>query len=271
MAGIVVIFDFDKTIIDVDSDNFVVDELGATDLFNQLLPTMPWNSLMDKMMEELSLQGTTMADIEQVLNRVPIHPRIVPAVKAAYALGCDLRVVSDANVFYIETILKHHGIRECFSEINTNPGFVDENGKLRILPYHDFNKSHHGCNLCPPNMCKGKIIERIQTSLEGNKRIVYLGDGAGDFCPSLKLLEGDYMMPRKDFPVWELVCKNRHQVKADVREWTDGEDLERILISTIIAMEDTKNNNVDNTNQLFDCKFETIALKALPKALYVPH
>lgn len=47
MVGIVVVFDFDKTIIDSDSDNWVVDELGATDLFNDLLPTMPnWNSLM---------------------------------------------------------------------------------------------------------------------------------------------------------------------------------------------------------------------------------
>lgn len=45
-ADAVVVFDFDKTIIDCDSDNWVVDELGATDLFNQLLPTMPWNSLM---------------------------------------------------------------------------------------------------------------------------------------------------------------------------------------------------------------------------------
>ena len=45
-AGMVVIFDFDKTIIDCDSDNWVLDELGATELFNQLLPTMPWNSLM---------------------------------------------------------------------------------------------------------------------------------------------------------------------------------------------------------------------------------
>jgi hypothetical protein len=46
MAGIVAVFDFDKTIIDCDSDNWVVDELGAADLFNDLLPTMPWNSLM---------------------------------------------------------------------------------------------------------------------------------------------------------------------------------------------------------------------------------
>lgn len=46
MAGVVVVFDFDKTIVECDSDNWVVDELGATDLFNQLLPTMPWNTLM---------------------------------------------------------------------------------------------------------------------------------------------------------------------------------------------------------------------------------
>lgn len=46
MSEIIVIFDFDKTIIDADSDNWVVDELGATDLFNQLLSTMPWNSVM---------------------------------------------------------------------------------------------------------------------------------------------------------------------------------------------------------------------------------
>jgi pyridoxal phosphate phosphatase PHOSPHO2 len=46
MSNIVIVFDFDKTIIDCDSDNWVIDELGFTDLFNQLLPTMPWNSLM---------------------------------------------------------------------------------------------------------------------------------------------------------------------------------------------------------------------------------
>nr|GEY64622.1 putative phosphatase [Tanacetum cinerariifolium] len=91
MSNIMVVFDFDKTIIDIDSDNWVVDELGATGLFNQLLPTMPWNSVMDKMMDELHIQGKTIKDLEQVLNRVPIHPRIVPAIKAAHALGCDLR------------------------------------------------------------------------------------------------------------------------------------------------------------------------------------
>ncbi|XP_056167109.1 inorganic pyrophosphatase 2-like isoform X2 [Syzygium oleosum] len=275
MADIVVLFDFDKTIIDCDSDNWVVDELGLTDRFNELLPTMPWNSLVDKMMGELHASGITIEEIEDVLNRAPIHPRIVPAIKSIHALGCDLRVVSDANLFYIETILNHLGIRECFSEINTNPGFVDEEGRLRISPYHDFKSSFHGCGLCPLNMCKGVVIERIQASLsaEGKqKRFIYLGDGAGDYCPSLKLLEGDFMMPRKNYPVWDLIRRNPMLLKAEIREWTDGEEMERVLfelIDTIITEEEIESGQLISS----DCKLQNIALsahEALLPALPVP-
>ncbi|KAH0982452.1 hypothetical protein GBA52_009629 [Prunus armeniaca] len=271
MAGIVVVFDFDKTIIECDSDNWVVDELGATDLFNQLLPTMPWNSLMDRMMKELHSQGKTIEDIAEVLKRTPIHPRVVPAIKTAHALGCDLRIVSDANLFFIETILKHLGLEEYFSEINTNPSHVDEEGRLRIFPHHDFTKFYHGCSSpCPPNMCKGVVIERIQTSVctEGKKKIIYLGDGSGDYCPSLKLKEGDFVMPRKNFPLFDLICKDPSLIKAGIHEWTDGEELEQILLSLIntISMEE-KAQFISA-----DCKLQTIsasAHEAFPKALPV--
>ncbi|OWM77741.1 hypothetical protein CDL15_Pgr012443 [Punica granatum] len=196
MAGIVVVFDFDKTIINCDSDNWVVDELGFTELFNELLPTMPWNPLMNRMMGEIHSKGKTIEDVAEVLKRDPIHPLVIPAIKTAHALGCDLRIISDANVFFNETILKHLESRECFSEINTNPGCVDEEGRLRISPHHDFHISPHGCPPCPPNMCEGLVIERIQGSV-GNKKFIYLGDGSGDYRPSLKLSNRDYVMPRK--------------------------------------------------------------------------
>ncbi|XVF26930.1 hypothetical protein REPUB_Repub14bG0062700 [Reevesia pubescens] len=280
-AGIVVILDFDKTIIDCDSDNWVVDELGATELFNQLLPIMPWNSLMDRMMKELHSQGTKIEDIVAVLKRTPIHPRIIQAIKSAHALGCDLKIVSDANVFFIETILEHHGLKECFSEINTNPSFVDEESRLRIFPHHDFTKSPHGCHHpCPPNMCKGIVVERIQASLsiEDNKTIIYMGDGLGDFCPSLKLGDGDYVMPRKDFPVWDLICKNRRLIKSEVCEWRNGEEFERVLRNLISRISIDKNHNTGDTNQIqmysVDCKLQTIpgaAHQAFSQALSVPH
>jgi pyridoxal phosphate phosphatase PHOSPHO2 len=274
MAGIVVVFDFDKTIIDCDSDNWVVDDFGLTNMFNELLPTMPWNDLMDKMMNELHSRGKKTEEIAEVLRRVPIHPRIVPAIKAVHALGCDLRILSDANRFYIETVLEHLGIRECFSEINTNPGFVDGEGRLRILPYHDFKKASHGCGLCPPNMCKGLVIERIQESLseEENKRFIYLGDGSGDYCPSLKLKEPDFMMPRKHFPVWDLICRNPLLIKAEIRGWTDGEELEENLLKIIDEIRSEENASL---NQLIssDCKLQSFsgsAHEALPPVLPVP-
>ena len=47
MAGdTVVVFDFDRTIIDGDSDNRVITEMGLTGLFNKLRSNLPWNSLM---------------------------------------------------------------------------------------------------------------------------------------------------------------------------------------------------------------------------------
>ena len=121
-------------------------------------PPLEILKLQDRMMKEIHEKGKSIEDIVEVLKRTPIHPRIVPAIKAAHALGCDLRIVSDANVFFIETILEHLGLKDCFTEINTNPGFVDGEGRLRILPFHDFEKCSHGCStgLCPPNMCKVK-------------------------------------------------------------------------------------------------------------------
>ncbi|KAK2646163.1 hypothetical protein Ddye_021358 [Dipteronia dyeriana] len=149
MAGRVVVFDFDKTILDCNSDNWVVDELGANHLFTQLLHTMPWNSLMDMMMMELHSIGKTIEDIAHRLKQAPFHPRIISAIKSAHYAGYK---VSDANVFFIETILKQHGLLACFSKIITNPSLVDNESRLRIFLYHDFKSCSHNCNICPPNM-----------------------------------------------------------------------------------------------------------------------
>ncbi|PQP92751.1 inorganic pyrophosphatase 2 [Prunus yedoensis var. nudiflora] len=124
------------------------------------------------------------------------------AIKLAHAFGCDLRVLSAANEFFI---LKHHGLMDCLSEINTNPCIIDEQGRLRILPYHDFHSSSYGCTICPPSMCKGLILEKIQASVatdgKKHKQLIYVGDGAPDFCAGLKLDEGDFLMARRDFPI----------------------------------------------------------------------
>lgn len=123
------------------------------------------------------------------------------------------------------------------------------------------------------------IIERIQQSLakEGKKKMIYLGDGAGDYCPSLKLNTEDYVMPRKNFPVWDLISQNPMLIKAAIREWTDGQSMEMILIGTIeeIRLEEEKEKMLTSAEN--NCKMQTISIginnvhhePILPRALRV--
>ena len=101
------------------------------------------------------------------------------------------------------------------------------------------------------------MIERIQASLsmEERKTIIYFGDGIGDFCPSLKLGDGDYVMPRKNFPVWDLICKNKRLIKAEICEWSNGEEFEHVLLHLISRISMNKINS-GNTAQQYsvDCK-----------------
>lgn len=55
---------------------------------NSLL--MCLQKLQDRMMKELHSQGKAIEDIVEVLKRIPIHPRVVPAIKSAHALGYEL-------------------------------------------------------------------------------------------------------------------------------------------------------------------------------------
>ncbi|KAL6882052.1 hypothetical protein ACP4OV_011524 [Aristida adscensionis] len=268
-AGVVVVFDFDRTIIEWDSDDWVVTGLGAADAFDRLRPTMRWNALMDRMMRELHARGKTAEDIRDCLRSAPLDKHVVSAITTAAALGCDLKVVSDANTFFIETVLAHHGVLGCFSEICTNPARVDADGRLRISPYHDATSAPHGCSLCPENMCKGKIIERIQAA-DGAKHYIYIGDGKGDYCPSLKLGEADCVMPKENYPLWNLICSNKQLLKAEVHPWKNGEELERTLLKLVnkLISPPAQASQLDYKCEISSAVTTEVGLN---KALPVPH
>ncbi|CAM9796073.1 unnamed protein product [Choristocarpus tenellus] len=111
------------------------------------------------------------------------------AVCLAGRAGAEQAIVSDANTVFIEQVLSHHGLRPLFTKgIHTNSGAFKEDGRLDIGP-HWAKESPHGCPRCPPNMCKGSILEEIVgRGPEGERKydkVVYVGDGKGDFCPVL--------------------------------------------------------------------------------------
>ncbi|PAN04804.1 hypothetical protein PAHAL_1G093000 [Panicum hallii] len=288
-----VVFDFDKTIVDCDSDNWVVDALGATDRFDELLRHLPWNHAIDAMMGELHAEGRMAEDVRACLRAAPLSPHVAAAIRSAHARGCELRVLSDANAFFIDAVLAHHGLAGYFAGTDTNPAHVDPAGRLRIRPYHEFAAPApgHGCALpsCPPNMCKGKVMERILLQEEEaaaaarrrRRAVVYLGDGRGDYCPSLKLREGDYVMPRAGYPVCDLIAAS--PPAAAVRGWDGFEDLARVLLGIVDAeiaraVAEQGDAAAATTNVVVpDCRALPLPLPArqeaalLPQAVRVPN
>uniref|UniRef100_A0A7N0UN03 Uncharacterized protein n=1 Tax=Kalanchoe fedtschenkoi TaxID=63787 RepID=A0A7N0UN03_KALFE len=115
---------------------------------------------------------------------------------------------------------------------------------------------------------QGGVIEMLLSALPG-KIFIYLGDGVGDYCPSLKLREEDHVLPRKDFPVWDLMSKTPMLVKAKIHEWTDGQDLEEILMQTISKICSSFPDDRDISSQLIsaDCKLQTVSTSAAHEPL----
>lgn len=88
--------------------------------------------------------NVTKSDLEKLLKDIPFDQALIKQlrelkVRALKPLflstdplqdkGAELRIVSDSNTFYIDTILKHHGLEDMFTEVVTNPGQFDDAGR----------------------------------------------------------------------------------------------------------------------------------------------
>jgi len=204
MTEVLVIWDFDCTFIDEDSDEIVVKNLSAKvvqekrDIYAS--NTMHWVELMNHTVHRLAEEGISRNQIETCIANIPLHNEVVETLKLCAKRQYDTKIVSDANQVFINVFLEANNIRQYIGEIFTNPAEFDEKGILNIRRYHSPELPPHGCPECPVNMCKGAIINKILTTKKYDK-VYYIGDGNGDYCPCSKLTKHDHVLCRKGYPL----------------------------------------------------------------------
>ncbi|RUP46390.1 hypothetical protein BC936DRAFT_147015 [Jimgerdemannia flammicorona] len=106
-----VVFDFDWSLIDNDSDNWIIAKLPEAQYARYrtlLAEKMQWTDLMNQMVGELHEQGFTQTQIEETLSKIPFHPSMLEAIKLMKDSNMELIILSDSNTVYIEIILKVH-------------------------------------------------------------------------------------------------------------------------------------------------------------------
>ena len=188
-AGTVVIFDYDWTLIDTNSDTWIIEQLHepthASIMRRARTRRGQWTQLMDEALVEMQANGVSIEAIRECASRVPFHPDMLEGAKFAAGLpSTSVHVISDANTTYIESFLEAQGLRGRVQSLVTNPTYLDPDSRLRVRHFHA-----HTCAECPPNLCKSAALDLV---LDGSSsaraattrpRVVYVGDGRGDWCP----------------------------------------------------------------------------------------
>uniref|UniRef100_A0A7S4BEG8 Uncharacterized protein n=1 Tax=Chrysotila carterae TaxID=13221 RepID=A0A7S4BEG8_CHRCT len=228
-----VVWDFDWSLVNENSDTFVIHQLDPSGKIwaeaRKLRKEqgVQWTQLMDWAVGALQDAGHSVEAMRTAQSRIPVLRGALEAVRLSAAAGAEQRVLSDANELYINWILEAIGIAPSFSAVETNGASVDATGRLRVSP-HQPTTQPHGCPLCPANLCKGAVIERWLASFETRPRVIYVGDGGGDFCAVTKLAADDVLLARQA-PHDRLLAKVKqppegYAVAAKVFEWSEADD-----------------------------------------------
>lgn len=219
---LLIVFDFDHTLIDANSDLVPFKSLSCG---QPLLPRfaslrkdrgLGWTQIMQTQLAELARQeGYSKADLLACLHKVKMDPVLSRALKAvgqSQNPKAKAIIASDANTIFIEEILAANGLeKDTFAAIYTNPATWSAADELQLEPYQPVFIPHQCPRKCPANMCKTTILRRALKDLHledaQKPRMVYVGDGGNDFCPSMSLTAHDLVLARDGFALQKLIDK----------------------------------------------------------------
>lgn len=213
-----IIFDFDRTIVDADSDATLIDKLRE----KQPPPEWEagnhdWTPYMSDVFEHAYSAGLSRDDILQCIGCMRPTPGVKELIAVCAEEGWHIVIISDANTVFVEHWLKVNGLRDCITEIITNPAHW-AGDKLLIKPY----MHQTACARCPPNLCKKSALLQW-TSKAKYEKYVYCGDGRNDFCPVTVLPDHAIVCPRMGYPLHDLLKKDSSSstplVKANIVPW----------------------------------------------------
>ncbi|KAF1336098.1 Pyridoxal phosphate phosphatase, partial [Globisporangium splendens] len=219
---VLVVFDYDCSLVDVDSEIFMVQMLYPELLTELQDTTMTWSELAKEMSRRLYVDRPhiTADIIKTTAAQVPVQSKMLDALRlAAETFGAEVKIVSDANTVYIQSLLDHYELSAHVSEVVTNPARFDDgigNGRhLRVEPHHPSDSEPHGCPHCPLNMCKGRILDEILQRKEPFACV--LND--------MVFARQDDLKGGKSFELLAKINAHRDQVHASVVPWSSGEDI----------------------------------------------
>ncbi|XP_061921850.1 pyridoxal phosphate phosphatase PHOSPHO2 [Entelurus aequoreus] len=230
------VFDFDHTVVDDNSDTWVIRCLPDQSLPDKVKHSYRkghWTEFMATVMNYIGEQEVSADKIRSVMEDIPFTPGMSDLLTfiSENKRWVDCIVISDANTLFIDWILRAAGLGAAVDQVFTNPASVNERGRVELRCHHA-----HDCARCPVNLCKRRVLEVYLAERAQYRRVFYVGDGGNDLCPTSCLRRGDVVMPRKGYTLEKLLAKRDTDAPgARVVSWSSGAEILQELKASLTS------------------------------------
>ncbi|XP_030637950.1 pyridoxal phosphate phosphatase PHOSPHO2 [Chanos chanos] len=228
------VFDFDHTVVDDNSDTWVIKctpEQSLPDWLKNSYEKGRWTEYMGRVMSYIGDLSVSPDTIRNVMETIPYTDGMIELLTyiSGHKSDIDCIIISDSNTIFIEWILQAAGLHSAVDRVFTNPATFDNRDYMTMQCHHS-----HDCKQCPVNLCKRKVLgDFLESQAEAGvhyRKTFYVGDGGNDLCPAHILKDGDVVMPRKGYTLEKLLSKMNERDKTilsrlQIIPWTSGKEI----------------------------------------------
>ena len=226
------IFDFDKTILNDDSfGHIILNTLTKEELqiiYNNRNEN--WVDGYNYALKQLKSHGITKEKFNEMLNQISLTQGMselfnyIKEKKENY----DSIILSSNYEYVIKYILNKNNIIDIFLDIITNPSReANQDEKEQFI--YVLKKQEHNCKICNPCSCKKNEFKEFCNTHDMNSydKVIFICDGFNDFCLAVDLGENDITLMRKNFALYKKIkSKNfENNLKCKVQAWESGNDI----------------------------------------------
>ena len=232
------IFDFDKTIIDDDSYGHVILKTLTKEELQNIFDRRyeNWVDGYNYSLKQIKYHGKTKEDFDKMLDELSLTKGMADLFSyiKAQKNNYDSIILSCGYDYVIKYILKKFNISNVFLDIICNPSREANPDETDQFIYV-MKKKPHDCDKCNPCSCKNNEFKEFSSTHDMNNydKIIFICDGYNDICLAKNLGKNDIAMARKDFALHKQLKENNsiNNLNCKFEVWENGNDIINILKS----------------------------------------
>ena len=236
MKKSLLIFDFDKTILDDDSFGHIIFKTLTKEELQIIYNNRHdhWVDGYNYALKQIKSHNFSKDDFNNMLNELSLTKGLLDLFSyiKQHKDKYDSIILSSNYTYIIKYILNKFNIADLFIDIICNPS-REANPEEKEQFIYVLKKQPHDCKECNPCACKNNEFKEFCSNHDMGiyNNIFFICDGFNDLCLAKNLGKNDITLVRKDFVLYKKLKENNNinNLTCKVETWESGNDIINLL------------------------------------------